>query len=550
MIRFDGVGVTYQTTHDLAPAGGLPVTDPGTVFADATFEIAEGELVLVVGPTGSGKSTLLRCINGLVPHFSGGTLHGRVVVGGRDTREHRPRDLADLVGFVVQDPVSSFVTDTVEEEIAYGMEALGVDATAMRRRVEETLDLLGLADVRHRPLRDLSGGQQQRVAIGAVLAAGPRILVLDEPTSALDPVAAEDVLATLHRLVHDLGITVVVAEHRLERVIHHADRVVLIGDGGVSGLLDPADAMVSSPIYPPVIGLGRALRWSPLPLSVRDARRRAGDVRDALSGAQPAAAPTAGRALTPVARVEGLAVRRGAVMALRGVSLDVRPGEVVAVMGRNGAGKSTLLASLVGHVSPAAGSVRLGDLDPDGATPADVVRRAGMVPQDPSLILYAESVAEECEAADRDFRLPPGTTAQALERIVPGLDHDQHPRDLSEGQRVSLALAVILASGPSVVLLDEPTRGLDYAAKRRLVGMLRDLSAAGTAVAIATHDVELAAEVASRVVVLAEGEVVADGPAAAVLAGSPAFAPQVSKVLHPLHFLTVDQVVAAVGAAS
>jgi energy-coupling factor transport system ATP-binding protein len=551
MIRFEQVGVTYETAHDLAQLGAPDVTDPGTVFAGATFEVAEGELVLVVGPTGSGKSTLLRCINGLVPHFSGGTLHGRVVVGGRDTREHRPRDLADLVGFVVQDPASSFVTDTVEEEIAYGMEALGVDATAMRRRVEETLDLLGLADVRNRPLRDLSGGQQQRVAIGAVLAAGPRILVLDEPTSALDPVAAEDVLATLHRLVHDLGITVVVAEHRLERVIHHADRVILIGDGGVSGLLDPADAMVSSPIYPPVIGLGRALRWSPLPLSVRDARRRAADVRDALSGAPPATAQTVpGNALTPAALVDGLTVRRGAVMALRAVSLAVRPGEVVAVMGRNGAGKSTLLASLVGHVSPASGSVRLGDLDPGSATPADVVRRAGMVPQDPALILYAESVAEECEAADRDFRLPPGTTAQALEQIVPGLDREQHPRDLSEGQRVSLALAVILASGPSVVLLDEPTRGLDYAAKRRLVGMLRDLSAEGKAVVLATHDVELAAEVASRVVVLAEGEVVADGPAPAVLAGSPAFAPQVSKVLHPLHFLTVEQVVAAVGAAS
>jgi energy-coupling factor transport system ATP-binding protein len=552
MIRFDGVGVTYEGTDDHpAHTRGLDATDPGAVFANATFEVPEGELVLVVGPTGSGKSTLLRCINGLVPHFSGGTLHGRVVVDGRDTREHRPRDLADLVGFVVQDPAASFVTDTVEEEIAYGMEALGVDAIAMRRRVEETLDLLGLADVRHRPLRDLSGGQQQRVAIGAVLAAGPRILVLDEPTSALDPVAAEDVLATLHRLVHDLGITVVVAEHRLERVIHHADRVLLVGDGGVSGLLDPADAMVSSPIYPPVIGLGRALRWSPLPLSIRDARRRAGDVRDALSGAPPAAAPVlSGTPADPVARVEGLAVRRGGVMALRGVTLDVRPGEVVAVMGRNGAGKSTLLASLVGHVTPASGSVRLGDLDPDGAAPADVVRRAGMVPQDPALILYAESVAEECSAADRDFRLPPGTTARTLEQIVPGLDPAQHPRDLSEGQRVSLALAVILASGPSVVLLDEPTRGLDYAAKRRLVGLLRDLSAAGKAVALATHDVELAAEVATRVVVLAEGEVVADGPAPAVLAGSPAFAPQVSKVLHPLHFLTVDQVVAAVGAAS
>ena len=173
-----------------------------------------------------------------------------------------------------------------------------------------------------------------------------------------------------------------------------------------------------------------------------------------------------------------------------------------------------------------------------------------MVPQDPSLILYAESVADECTAADRDFGLPAGTTASVLTSIVPDLDPDQHPRDLSEGQRVSLALAVILASEPAVVLLDEPTRGLDYAAKRRLVELLRGLASRGHAVVLATHDVELAAEVATRVVVLAEGEVVADGSAAAVLAGSPAFAPQVSKILHPLHFLTVDQVVAATGAAS
>ena len=551
MIRFDRVSVTYEPLAD-APPGPARMGDAGSaVFTDATFVIPEGELVLVVGPTGSGKSTLLRCVNGLVPHFSGGTLQGTVTVGGRDTRQHRPRDLADLVGFVVQDPTASFVTDTVEEEIAYGMEALGVDATAMRRRVEETLDLLGLADVRSRPLRDLSGGQQQRVAIGAVLAAGPRILVLDEPTSALDPVAAEDVLATLNRLVHDLGITVVVAEHRLERVIHHADHVILIRDGVVSGLLEPEEAMVSSPIYPPVIGLGRALDWSPLPLSIRDARRRAGNVRELLAGAVPSVTAAADPQLaSPAVEVDGLSVRHGGVVALRGVSLEVRPGEVVAVMGRNGAGKSTLLASLVGQARRSAGSVRLGTLDPAGAGPAEVVRRAGMVPQDPALILYAESVADECAAADRDFALPSGRTAAVLEEIVPGLSGSQHPRDLSEGQRVSLALAVVLASEPGVVLLDEPTRGLDYAAKRRLVDLLRGLSTRGHAVVLATHDVELAAEVATRVVVLAEGEVVADGAAAAVLAASPAFAPQVSKILHPLHFLTVDQVVAAVGAAS
>jgi energy-coupling factor transporter ATP-binding protein EcfA2 len=548
VIEFQDVAVAYA----VEPAGRLDAPREQVAFVGASFTIPEGELVLVVGPTGSGKSTLLRCVNGLVPHFSGGTLHGRVVVDGRDTRVHRPRDLADLVGFVAQDPVSSFVTDTVEEEVAYGMEAMGVDATAMRRRVEETLDLMGLADVRRRPLKDLSGGQQQRVAIGAVLAAGPRILVLDEPTSALDPVAAEDVLATLHRLVHDLGITVVVAEHRLERVIHHADRVILLESGRVSGLLDPAEAMVHSPVFPPVIALGRALHWHPLPLSVRDARRRARDLRQSLS-ARPSQAEvrtSAVATMAPVATLERVSIRRDAVVALRHVDLSVRPAEVVALMGRNGAGKSTLLASLVGQLKPATGRVRLGDLDPARSEPSQIVRRAGLVPQDPSLILYAESVSEELASADRDFGLPAGTTAAVLDRIAPQTARDQHPRDLSEGQRVSLALAVILASAPPLVLLDEPTRGLDYAAKRRLVVVLDELAAQGHAVVLATHDVELAAEVATRVVIVADGEVVADGPAAAVLAGSPAFAPQVAKILHPLLFLTVDDVVSTLGEAS
>lgn len=535
MIEFQQVSVTYDEGASPALSG-------------ADFVLEEGELTLVVGPTGSGKSTLLRCINGLVPHFSGGTLRGRVVVDGRDTRTHRPRDLADVVGFVLQDPASSFVTDTVEEELAYGMEALGVDATAMRRRVEETLDLLGLADVRSRSLRSLSGGQQQRVAIGAVLASGPRILVLDEPTSALDPVAAEDVLASLHRLVHDLGLTVVVAEHRLERVIHHADRILLIQDGQVSRPLDPAEAMVSSTIYPPVIGLGRHLGWSPLPLSVRDARRRAQDLRAALPDRAPTEAP--GPEGEVVCTIRDLVVRRGGEPVLRGLDLQVRQGEVVALMGRNGAGKSTLLSTLVGQLTPSSGSTRLGDLDPAGARPARIVGRAGLVPQDPATILYADSVADECAAADGDFDLPAGTTSAVLDRIAPGIDRDQHPRDLSEGQRLSLALSLILASEPRLVLLDEPTRGLDYQAKHRLVVLLRELAAQGHAIVLATHDVELAAEVATRVVVLADGEVVADGSAPAVLAGSPAFAPQIAKILHPLHLLTVDEVVACTGAAS
>ena len=550
MIEFDSVSVAFEPAQQGEP--------PRYALRDVDARIEEGELALVVGPTGSGKTTLLRAVNGLVPHFSGGTLHGRVVVDGRDTRTHRPRDLADLVGFVGQDPVAAFVTDSVEDELAYGMETMGVAPQAMRRRVEETLDLLSLAEVRDRTLGELSGGQQQRVAIGAVLAAGPRILVLDEPTSALDPVAAEDVLAALTRLVHDLGITVVLAEHRLERVIHHADRVLLLDDGHTSGLLDPAEAMARSTVHPPVIGLGRRLGWSPLPLSIRDARREAAELRRTLPLAP--AHGDQGRRSTPdlvrLASVRSLAVRRGVSQALRGVDLDLPAGEVVAVMGRNGAGKSTLLAALVGQVHPDArseGRVRVGapsPVDPAKTTPAQLVRLVGLVPQDPELLLYADSVTAECAGADADFAVASGSTRAVLERIAPGLDDATHPRDLSEGQRLCLALSVVLVGRPRLLLLDEPTRGLDYPAKARLVAVLRELAAQGHGVVVATHDVELAADVADRVVVLADGEIVADGGARDVLAGSPAFAPQVAKILHPLPYLTVDDVVAALGEAS
>ena len=554
MIELSSVSVTYPGQDPSRPA-----------LRDVTFTVEEGELVLVVGPTGSGKSTLLRCVNGLVPHFSGGTMAGTVGVDGRDTRTHRPRDLADVVGLVGQDPLATFVTDTVEDELAYGMEILGVAPQAMRRRVEETLDLLGLAEVRDRTLTELSGGQQQRVAIGAVLAAGPRILVLDEPTSALDPVAAEDVLAALHRLVHDLGVTVLLAEHRLERVVHHADRVLLVDQGTVSAPLDPAEAMVRSVVHPPVVELGRRLGWSPLPLSVRDARRRAGDLRARLDAASSdstrvaigvrsldAASGRGNRAPdgAPAAMVSRLAVRRGVTQALRGVDLELSRGTVTAVMGRNGAGKSTLLAALAGQVRPTSGRVQVAALDPVLAGPARLVREVGLVPQDPDLLLYADRVSAECDQADAERALTRGSTRRLLDRLCEGVDDDSHPRDLSEGQRLCLALAVVLVGHPGVVLLDEPTRGLDYPAKTRLVGVLRELAASGHTVAVATHDVELAADVADRVVVLADGEVVADGVARDVLAGSPAFAPQVAKILHPLPYLTVADVEAALEEAS
>ncbi|MFP8964320.1 ABC transporter ATP-binding protein [Streptomyces nanhaiensis] len=548
MIRFDQVSVTYG--DDASPAvHGVDLTVP------------EGELVLVVGPSGVGKSTLLGAVSGLVPHFTGGTLHGRVTVDGRDTRENRPRELADVVGTVGQDPLAHFVTDTVEDELAYGMECLGLPPDTMRRRVEETLDLLGLADLRDRPLATLSGGQMQRVAIGSVLTTHPKVLVLDEPTSALDPAAAEEVLAVLQRLVHDLGTTVLMAEHRLERVVQYADQVLLLPAPGAAPVLgDPAGVMALSPVRPPVVALGRLAGWSPLPLSVRDARRRAAGLRERLERLEPAKTPETPAGLggpggsggpgggEPLAEVSSLSVRRGRITALEKVDLTVRPGETIALMGRNGAGKSTLLNTLVGMYEPARGTVRLGGACgavPHRTRPSELLRHVGLVPQDPRDLLYADTVAAECAGADRDAGAEPGTCRALVSALLPDVHDGTHPRDLSEGQRLALALAVVLTAAPPLLLLDEPTRGLDYAAKERLTGVLRALAEDGHAVVLATHDVELAAELARRVVILADGEVVADGPSAEVVTSSPAFAPQTAKILAPRRWLTVGQVRAA-----
>ena len=531
MITFVDVSFTYD-------GASTPTLDR------VDLALGEGELCVVVGPTGSGKTTLLRAVNGLVPHFTGGRLSGEVLVDGRSTREFPPRELADVVGMVGQNPAASFVTDTVEDELAYTMENLGLDPEVMRRRVEDTLDLLGLHDLRHRPLATLSGGQQQRVAIGAVLTASPRVLVLDEPTSALDPAAAEEVLGSLTRLVHDLGLTVLLAEHRLERVLPFADSVVLVpGRGAPLQVGTAAQIMEVSPVAPPIVDLGRLAGWTPLPLSVRDARRQAGPLRERLAAVEPPPArATAADTVPALAHLHRVTVRFDQVTALDGVDFAARQGEVVAVMGRNGSGKSTLLGQIAGVLPPTSGRVDVGGADPAALSAGALVARVGLVPQDASLLLYSDSVAAECSSADHDTNLAPGTTAAMLERVLPGLPLDHHPRDLSEGQRLALALAVVLAPAPPLLLLDEPTRGLDYPGKARLVRLLAELAADGHCVVMATHDVELVAQVATRAVVLADGEVVADGPARDVVCHSPVFAPQVAKVLSPEPWLTVQEV--------
>ena len=529
---------------------GYPGAPP--VLSGVDLEVRDAELLAVAGPTGSGKSTLLRIFNGLVPHLTGGRLSGRLLIDGEDVTGAPPRDLAHLVGYVGQDPVAGFVTDTVEEELAYGMEQLGLAPATMRRRVEETLDLLGLADLRRRDLMSLSGGQQQRVAIGSVLTMHPRLLVLDEPTSALDPTAAEEVLATLTRLVHDVGVAVVLAEHRLERVLPFADRLAWIAAGGVL-VGEPREVLVHPEVVragsaPPLVHLGRSLGWEPLPLTIREARRHTAGLRSGLA-AQPDPETSTPWTEAPVVEVDRLHVRHGSVTALGEVSVGIAAGEVTALMGRNGSGKSTLMWALQGSLPRQGGAVRVDGVDTASAKPARRRELVGLVPQTASDLLYLETVGDECRSADEVHGLQPGVTAGLLERLVPGVPADRHPRDLSEGQQLALVLALVLAGRPRALLLDEPTRGLDYAAKEQLALMLEDLAAEGLALMVSTHDVEFVARVADRVIVLADGAVISEGPTSQVVTETPAFSPQITKILGA-PWLTPDQVHSALAAGA
>jgi energy-coupling factor transport system ATP-binding protein len=481
--------VTYYYPATIEPA-----------LADVTTRVDPGQVILLRGPSGSGKSTLLRCLNGLVPHSTGGRFSGRVVVCGLDTRNHQPRTLGGRVGFVFQHPDAQFIAEDVEGELAFGLENLGLSRPLMRKRIEEVIDQVGIGTLRRRRIATLSGGERQRVAIAATLAMHPQAIALDEPTSQLDPQAAEDVLQVVARLVADLGMTTLIAEHRVERVAPMVDRVWTLGRGELSDE-DPSTALAGGGARPPVVDLALRAGWTSLPLSLRDARAQASHLPQS-SAPRPEPIGDA----PELARVTGLSYSYGDRPAVRGLSMSLRRGEVTVLMGRNGCGKTTLLKLLGGLLRPSRGQVRT-------SVPA------AYVPQDADALLFAPTVRQELAAVEDPEVLQP--FAGWLER---------YPRDLSAGERQQLAIAAV-AGRAGLLLLDEPTRGLDPSVKHALTLFLQARAAGGVSVLVATHDVEWAARTASRVLLMADGEVYADGPPRQVLSDSLTFSTQINKLL-------------------
>lgn len=548
------------------PEPVLSARDFGYSYPEATgpaltgidLELSPGEFVVLAGRSGSGKTTLLRAACGLVPHFHGGEASGELSVGGRDVRDHGPGELADRVGFVAQEPETQVVSTTVAAEIELPLELRGVGPQARARAVEEVGLALAIPHLLERPTATLSGGELQRVALAAALAPRPPLLLLDEPTSQLDPVAGDELIWLLRRLNEEWGVTVLISEHRLERCLAAADRVVAISAGAAAFDGSPAGylswALDSDPaLATPAARMFALAGIEPPPVGVREARRRLTQLGLAAEPlAQEADAGAPGRSASVPARRSLRTVRRrggrepaalearrlrvrlgegqGAREVLRGVELSVAPGERVALMGRNGAGKSTLLRTAAGILQPGGGSV---------SAPGGVA----LLPQRPDDLLVREQVSEELPGPEGEAAL----AAFGLEGFE-GAD----PRDLSGGERQRLALAIVAAGRgagagdpPGALLLDEPTRGMDRAAKLDLAAFVARLSEAGSAIVIATHDVEFAAEFATRVVLLGAGDVVADGSPTELLSGGWYFSTEVARVLDGAGPISAEQGAAA-----
>lgn len=489
------------------------------------LEVSHGDFALLAGHSAGGKSTLLRVFNGLVPQFHGGRMSGTALVSGHDPARTPARYMALLAGMVFQEPEAQAVAETVEEEVAFGLEQQGVPAAEIGRRLESVLNDIAIEHLRHRRLHTLSGGERQRVALASVLALQPELLLLDEPTSQLDPAGAEALIAALERTRRQREVAILVAEHRLERLLPAVNRVIEVRSGVVSAFT-PLEAAMALESVPPATELARKFAATPA-LTIEAARAALPSL-----GAQLRRPSAPGDLLLSST---GLTVAYGENVALRDFSLDLREGEVVALVGANGSGKSTLFRALAGLTRPVSGAVRFPSAGLDSASGTRAITaHAGLVPQDPAIALYHESVRAEIEDTlhNRTGRKPSAevVAASAESWGISGVTA-ANPRDISVGQQQRVAIAAMLAHEPKVWLLDEPTRGADGPAKAWLAARLERHAAGGGAAIVATHDVESAAQYATRVVQLHAGEITFDLPARVAFAASGPLPTQVARLV-------------------
>ncbi|MGC8856401.1 MAG: ABC transporter ATP-binding protein [Anaerolineae bacterium] len=473
----------------------------GAAIQNISFEAQPGEILLIAGASGCGKTTLIRCINGLIPRSYKGDLSGRVLLFGKDTAGLRLSQISQTIGTVLQDPERQILGTKVLNEVAFGLENLGLPRDEILSRVDEALRFLKISHLRERETFNLSGGEKQKVALAGVLAMRPSILLLDEPLASLDPASAQDTLEAVRRLA-DEGLTVLLVEHRVEDVLRiRPDRVMFMADGrirylgdvtGLSRVVDyrqvklPADAIVE-----------RA-RLDPPPAEMK--------VLPTVAGSEPG-----GEALV---KFENVAFGYDEREVLHGINLEIKRGDVIAVLGPNGAGKTTFVKHAIGLLKPKSGRVLVNGRDTREASVAEIASTLGYVFQSPSHMLFAPTVYEELAFGPTNLNHPKEQIAKEVRgalQIVNLADKEKDPPlALSFGQQKRVSIAAILAMRSRILVMDEPTAGQDYQNYMNFMDAIMQMPGF-EAILFITHDVDLAVIYANRVLMIADGRVVADG---------------------------------------
>jgi len=525
--------------------------------------IEEGEFLVITGPSGGGKSTFLRSINGLIPNFYGGKISGEVLVKGKNVSKTPTNQMSEIVGMVFQDPENQLVSNQVEREIAFGMENLCFSKEIMKKRIEESLDAVNISRLRDKTIQELSGGEKQKVAIASALATHPEVLLLDEPTSELDPGSAESVLNVIEKINDELGLTIILVEHRLERVIHHVDRMLMIDSGKI--LYDGSPRKLKSnnvkdwkvgmpPVTRLALNFEKEMVNNGMPLTVKEARLSLKEVlttpKNKITWEKKESSK---RVILSMDKV--FFSYDGEKDVLKDISFNVFEGDMIALMGKNASGKTTLVKLMNGLIKPRKGKILLFGKKISDYSLEELIQKVGIVFQDPNLHLFNDTVQKEVEFVLRNLKVDENLIKKKTEEILKYFKiyqyKDSYPHDLSGGERQRVALASVLVSDPEILILDEPTRGMDYYLKRELISYLREK--AKTAIMI-THDIETAAEFSDRVILLSEGNIISDGNKRDVLSKALLFSPQINRLIQPYvkfgipdDTLTVEEALEVIG---
>jgi energy-coupling factor transporter ATP-binding protein EcfA2 len=505
-----------------------PIGADHDVLKDINLDIHKEDFILLLGPSGCGKTSLIRCFNGLIPHLDEGSMQGSVLVDGKETSTHQIHEFASTIGMVFQNPDDQIVSLRVIDEVAWGVENQGLSHEEIVQRVSQFMELLGITELKDRLTFAISGGQKQKVSIASNLAMLQEVLVLDDPTTDLDPVCKAEVVQTLAHLHQDLEKTLVVIEHDLNDLIELATRIVIMQDGSI--LYDGLPKEVFFEHYDAMAGLGVNVpqhveiahaviteEGTPhLPILKDEAFQLLEDFISRNPAIPSQAPPPIEKNGHPVLNVKNLKYAYNADRpVLRDLTFDIHQGEFLAIVGANGSGKSTLINNLTGLLKPNSGEVWVSGHNTAKVNIADLAKDIGYVFQDPDQQLFASTVWDEVAFSLHVRKTPEEEVERRVKETLEsvGLDHlsERHPFSLSRGQRQKLAVATALVHQPSVILLDEPTTGQDRKSLAGLLGMMNRLNQQGNTTIIITHDMDIVAAYATRMIVMADGEIVLDG---------------------------------------